>query len=263
MKKIVLFVFVLMGLNSGFSQELSKFNVGVSSGGYFASKKTAYLYDGIGPYGITWVYSNPNIKPRIDEELVYDYKLGAAPLDMRYSPSLSIGAIFSLVLDSGDELFLSGDVVRLDLKDAYTVEVENPQNAIQTDIREFAILGKEERLNIDFGYKAFISTENPALKPFMIFGVNALYTEFKSNTIYVGNLGPYSIFNEQFWSFNQNVRNSGWGFGAFTGFGMRFPVADGTALELDYKLNLAQVRIADVRQWGFHNVLSVRVVWGR
>jgi hypothetical protein len=263
MRKIALFFGLFVSFNGLFSQELSKFNVGVSTGGYFASKNTGYLYNGIGPYGITWVFSNPTITPKIADELVYDYTLGEAPLDMRYTVALTLGANISLVLNSGDELYVSADIIRLDLKDAYTVEVVNPQNSIQTDIREFPILGKEERLNIDFGYKTFIEVENSTVRPFLIFGVNALYTEFKSNTIYVGNLGPYSIFNEQLWTFNQNVRNNGWGGGAFTGLGVRIPIANGSAIEFDYKLNYAQVKIGEVKERGFHNAITARVLWGK
>lgn len=253
---IGLFFFIFSLSNA---QNTSLF-VGFKSGVYFGSKKSTNLYNGTGTHGIVSVYDRPNLEALITQELVHPYVLSEYPTSMRYAPALTIGGTLGLILKDGSAFFLSADIINLNTEDAYTVLIDDP-NVLEATIRSFAIMGEEKRLNIDFGYKAFFESKNENISPFFTIGINALYTEFEKNELFIGNLGPYTIFPENFQG--QFARRSGFGLGGFGGLGLNYGLSDKTSIELEYSLKYSTINYGSTKFNGINHALSLAFIWGK
>lgn len=259
LKHIILLVFSVLS-TLFVSAQNSSFYVGFKSGAYFASKNSAIIYNGTGTRGINSIYNRNNLETQIQEELKYPFELSEAPLNISYNTALSIGGTLGVILDEGSSIILSVDLINLEIEDAYTVSIEDP-NQLENVIEAFPVLGKEKRLNIDFGYKNIFDTESEKMKPYFNLGVNALFTEFVNNQIYIGNLGPYNIFPEGFQL--QNSRQSGFGLGGFGGLGINYSLGNGTSVELEYSAKYSTVNFGDVKFKGLNHGLSLCFIWGK
>lgn len=257
-KTFILSILILLFSNSSYAQ---KIKVGFKSGVYFASKKSAVLYNGTGTYGINRIYTSNHLQNDINDELNFAYTLGDPPLNIKYSPALSIGGSLSIVLDEGDEIVFEGELVNLKTEDAYSINLDDPSQ-LEPVIKLFPIIGNEKRLNIDVNYKSYFDTEMETTKPYFFIGANAMHTEFISNQIYIGNLGPYTILPTGFEV--QNSKRSGFGLGGNLGLGVSFILSDNTAFDFEYKATYNKINYGDANSFkGLHNSISVRFNWGK
>ena len=105
-KFTIAFVFIVL-LAPFVSAQNSSFYAGFKTGIYFASKKSASLYDGTASHGIEQIYDRQNIQTQITEELKYPYTLQQAPLNPTYNPTISIGGTLGIIIEEGSSIFLS------------------------------------------------------------------------------------------------------------------------------------------------------------
>lgn len=254
---VVVFTLSLMFV----SAQNSSFYVGFKSGVYLGSKKSAVLYNGTSEsYGIKRIYKLSNLEAVIAEELIYPFELSEAPLNIKYNPALSIGGTLGWILENENAVFLSVDIINLNIEDAYTVKIDDP-NELEPVIRPFAIIGKENRLNFDLGYKAFFDTKSEKLRPYINIGINALYTEYVNNQIYIGNLGPYNIYPEGFQL--QNAKKSGFGLGGLGGLGINYVLTNSTSIDIEYSLKYSTVNYGLIKYRGPNHAISLSFNWGK
>lgn len=147
------------------------FSFGLNLGGYFASKKTANFYNGVGNTG-TDIGQNEVRYYSIEEVLnltlqntqqiqTYYNASGftlprdAYPSNMRYLPTLSIGFQLKYNFNRYSALIANMNGVRLKAVDQFTIQFfgTGQQVNAQNDVQLFPITGKEQRININLGFR--------------------------------------------------------------------------------------------------------------
>ncbi|MCE9538111.1 MAG: hypothetical protein K8R85_02705 [Bacteroidetes bacterium] len=155
--------------------------LGLYIGSYFANQYTASIYDGYG-FDIdgkknTWDNSLMNQKINkeyggrgypgqpdlIAQELNVNYQewifnASDMPLNMRYSPSFSIGLNCIYSVDVKNAILLNVNLAKLNIGGNFTIITPQQSGTSQINdrIKTFAIKGVEQRMMLQFGYQRII-----------------------------------------------------------------------------------------------------------
>ena len=191
------------------------FFVGINVGAYFASKKTANFYNGtcavsllsdpndIRCYSIyERLGMDGNIAFQRDYNYITDYyqvtgmelNYDSYPLNMGYTPSMLVGLQLKYLFNKDASIIFNSNSIRLKAVDQFTIRFiggGQQQNA-QTDTRLFQVVGKEDRYNLNLGYRQGFES-NDVINTYLQFGASMLATRMKSNEIMVAER-TYSLY---------------------------------------------------------------------
>ncbi|MBL7943965.1 MAG: hypothetical protein JNM00_14445 [Flavobacteriales bacterium] len=187
-------------------------SIGLNFGGYFASKKTGSFYNGLCGVGDL---DDPNDIQcyTIAERLSADYFLrdwqditnyyqiqsfsvpyDSYPMLMRYNPGVAVGINIVYRFDRYNAIVFNSNFSALKAADQFTLIFYGgslPQNQ-QNDVRLFQIIGEEDRVNMNLGYRMGVES-GPLANWYLQLGPAALFTTMRSNEIRVADRN-YQLF---------------------------------------------------------------------
>ncbi len=146
------------------------FGFGLNLGGYFASKKTANFYNGVGNTADVGqnevryysIEERLNLTPQTIQQINTFYNStgyflpnDAYPVNMRYLPSFSVGFQMKYNFNRYSAVIANLSGIKLKSADVFTIQFvgTSAQQNGQNDVRPFNITGSEQRLNINLGYR--------------------------------------------------------------------------------------------------------------
>jgi len=226
------------------------FTFAIDLGVYFASRKTANIYNGGGGAPITqqaiWYtieerfqigLNNPaNVIQTINNEFpelggtVTDFIIDSddLPFDLNYSPRLYFGLNATYHFSDYWGVVVKSSLAGLKSTGVYTLELIGPsipQNATEV-IRQFDLTGEEQRIHFDLGFKN-TSYNDYGFKWFWGAGISAVGARIQRNTAFIGrqrfelilqNNGNTQFLND----FNSNQTAFNLGFYGTTGWEVEY-----------------------------------------
>lgn len=151
------------------------FSFGLNLGGYFANAATASIYNGSGPIkGFLNEASGVRLYS-VDERIGttsgfindiqtintyynsngYHLPNDSYPTNMRYNPAFYVGLQLKYNFDRYRAVIMNINALNLNATSQFTIQFEGtpqPLNA-QADVRLFTIVGKEQRMNMNLGFR--------------------------------------------------------------------------------------------------------------
>jgi hypothetical protein len=259
MKKLSLLLPFLTGIVV--AQESGVF-VGLGAGAHMANKKTAMMYSGgsnFTAFGISNIFSNPQIKPELDSYFQYDYSIVELPEGMRYRPSVEVGAMAGYRTETGTVFYLESNFSNLRIEDVFVVEVKNPNTGGQYPLEQIPLFGFERRVNINAGFQVNIAESGGAQVYWPLFA--------NMNSVRVDK-NYFVINNKQYFISHvvpgfPNQKPGGMGFGGGSGLGVRYPIDSRITADFSYNLLYSRIRMTEqFREWGVHHSVMVKIIWG-
>ncbi len=249
------------------------FGIGISLGGYFASKKTANIYNGtnlIGTLGRADGVDQLTIAERLDPNVfIFDVQriqnefnatgvevpFDSSPINMRYSPALGVGVQLKYSFDRYRGVIFNLNALRLRTTDVFTLRFvgTGQQLNAQQDVRTFDIVGSEQRFEINLGYRqGFLINEISNF--YLQFGGNMLGVQMQQNQIRVGENTFDLIIGAQNPQQILTLDNAptGIGFGAYGAMGMEFFIKDKYGFDIGFQFSNDQMRYFDYEQRGWN-----------
>ncbi|MFT7611522.1 MAG: hypothetical protein ACI9J3_000467 [Parvicellaceae bacterium] len=277
---LLVFVFSILGLRAQDKSdlEMKPFFVGVTAGGYFANKNTAYFYNGNASGGIERVLNTQFYADQITQEYQsYPWTFGEFPEQMRYTVAAQLGIHLGYNVSETFSLIGDLDLINIKAQDFITLLIDDPNNlSPEPTIEVIPILGKEKRLSLNFGFQNYLSSENNTYFYWSL-AANVSITKFEDNTMKIGSL-PAMYIGDPLWIGNINVNNGsvvagtgrtkpgGVGVGAIAGFGVKFKFNPQFIFDIGYNLHYTTVNLTDYdsvfKERGMQHSLFARIIWG-
>jgi hypothetical protein len=258
--KILILTFIFI-LGVAHAQE-SGVVVSLGAGAHIANKKTAMMYSGgsnFTAYGISSIFSNPQIKPQLDSYFQYDYSIVELPEGMRYRPSVEVGAMLGYRSETGTVFYVESNFSNLRIEDVFVVEVKNPNTGGQYPLEQIPLFGFERRLNLNAGFQVNVTESGGAQVYWPLFAnmnsvrVDKNYFVINNQQYYIQHVVPG--FPDQ--------KPGGMGFGGGTGLGVRYPVNGSITADFSYNLIYSRIRMTEqFREWGVHHSVMLKIIWG-
>jgi hypothetical protein len=178
---------------------------GLNLGGYFANKATANFYNGSCPLdgyineaGQVRCYS---IEERLDPSVFiqdaqtinnrigsqgYSFPYDTYPTNMRYNPAMYVGLQLKYNFNRYSAVIMNVNALRLVASSQFSMVFYGTPAQInaQNDVRLFSIVGNEQRMNLNIGYRQGWMMGDFS-NFYMQFGGSMLATKWTSNTIRV------------------------------------------------------------------------------
>lgn len=233
--------------------ERSGFVFGLSIGAYFGNKNSALFYNGEGRYDINDVQARVyTIEERLtlNQQTVqqvtnliaaesFTIPFDSYPQAMRYNPGILIGFRMGYRINNENSFMVDLNYATLKAADKFTLEtnlIPDPQQGT-SDIRLYNIIGEEDRLSIQVGYRAGV-VMNEDMNWYFEGGASMLalrmtenYLEIEGTTfdLWLGYVGPNNL--------NGPTSNlTGTGFGIFGGTGVEVFFNDKYEIDLGLRL---------------------------
>lgn len=262
--------------------------LGLYIGSYFANQYTAGIYDG---YGFdmdgnknNWDNSLMNQKinmeyggygfsgqpDQIAQALNLDYHTWTftesdMPLNMRYSPSFSVGLNCIYSVDVKNAILLNVNLAKLNIGGNFTIITPQQSGSSQINdrIKTFAIKGIEQRMMFQFGYQKILG-ENEKVNFFVEGGLHVTVTKFDKNEILINNLkiDLTSYYNNVAYSSALLVKKPiGTGLGVFAGCGTNLTINPKFTLQLLYSPTYERVNIGINPRLKFQHAIGLRAYY--
>jgi hypothetical protein len=213
-------------------------SIGLNLGVYSASKKTGNFYNGLcatnelaDPNDVQCYNIEERLNLNFNETNYVNSFYGSTnfqiPRDsypglMRYNPAFSLGFQLKYSFNRDAAVVFNTNVTRMKAVDQFTIQFIGtplPQNG-QADVRLFQIVGKEDRVNMNLGYRQGFMI-NDLLNSYVQFGGSLLGTKVVGNEIYVAD----KIYQLMLGAANPNQivqyqPRTGFGFGYYFSLGV-------------------------------------------
>lgn len=187
-------------------------SIGLNFGGYFASKKTGGFYNGL--CGVDALNDPNDVRCyTIEERLSPDFFLrdwqditnyyqilgisvpnDSYPMMMRYNPGLAVGVNIVYRFNRYNGIVFNSNFSALKAVDQFSLIFLGgplPENQ-QNDVRLFQIIGREDRVSMNLGYRMGIESGEFA-NWYLQLGPAALFTTMRSNEIFLADRS-YQLF---------------------------------------------------------------------
>jgi hypothetical protein len=275
MKKIQLFIFLMLPLCLLAQEERHGFRFGLNMGMYFPSKISANYYNGSAQYS----FSDPNevrmysieerlrLTPQTIATITnaynasgFHFNYDSYPAAMRYNGAFQMGVQLAFDVNNASCFFMNLNACKVKTVDRFTIVLEGTtqQQNMQEDIRLFQIVGNEQRFNANLGYRTGWALEGNGLF-FVQGGGSLLGTKVVSNQVFIANQTYDLIIGAQ--NPNQIVNyipRTGIGFGYFIGTGFFLPLGNQFA-ELSFNLSKDKMILNNNEFKGWNKVLTLSV----
>jgi hypothetical protein len=254
------------------------FSFGLNLGTYFASKKTANFYNGgctsnefidvnevrcysiadrLGVNGSTTAFNqtyNQVINEVGNGATGFDVPYDAYPANMRYSPAFSVGLNIKYNFNRYSALLFNLNAIKLKAVDIFTLRFYGgtlPVNA-QSDVRQYSIVGQEQRFNLSFGYRQGWYM-NDFANFYLQGGPSMLGVQFEKNSIQIGNTS-YDLFvgvQNQSTLVNPQPRTD-IAIGGYGAMGVEFFFNKKLSFDLSFGMNREKVILYSLEAKGWH-----------
>jgi hypothetical protein len=224
-------------------------SIGLNIGSYFASAKTANVYNGSGPFDgylneaaqIRW-YSIPerigeggdfsfdqntaNVIKDYYTTSTYSFKSDYAPTDMRYNPAMYVGLNLKWNFNRYAALIMNVNGVRLKAVGQFTMQVGGSTINSEPNSQGIELLnvaGEEQRFNMNLGYRQGWMMGDMS-NFFVQVGGSMLGTRWMRNYVLVADR-QFELISQNFVQGQQALSatpTTGIGFGAFVQTGVEF-----------------------------------------
>lgn len=269
-------------------EKKSKILTGLYVGSYFANKYSASTYNGYGfdLDGNRNTFLNSFMYQKIVNEYgggygQYDQIADALgvdqkqwvfsesdmPVNMHYMPGIMVGLNLKFPLEKRGSFIFNLNGSKIGVEGNFTITTLRPQNtnpALNNNIQTFAITGKEQRLQIQFGYQQIFGDENEKLNFFGELGVNGTLSKFDQNRIYINGLviDLTQYINQTLYPAPPPTRRPvGFGMGAFAGLGINLDMGRNFNIQLLYQLSHEKVNIGTNPTLKLQNALGLRIYY--
>jgi len=222
------------------------FHIGFYIGAFFPNKNSATVYDGYGfdengnrkEFSESFMYrkivieNDPNngnvdrIAPELGVVNHDDWRFTESdmPVNLKYSTAFLFGLALNYGLDKKQSILANLNFAKLRVTGNFTIETRNTVNQQLQDFtnNQFAIVGSEQRMMIQLGYSRILG-DNEKGNFFIEAGLCVNNAKLEKNFVQINSLefdlttfdqnvvGGSSVYADQY---------TGWGFGAFAGFGL-------------------------------------------
>lgn len=251
------------------------FKFGLNLGGYFASKKTANFYNGVGNstsdigqndvryYSIE---ERLNLTPQTTQQInTYYNSTGyflpndAYPANVRYLPAFNVGFQLKYNFSRYSAVVANLNGIKLKTADQFTIQFvgTSAQQNGQNDIRLMPLSGSEQRLNINLGYRQGWYM-NDAGNFYLQFGGSMLGTKVQNVTarvaetnyeLFLGASNPNQIQNFQ--------PRTDIGFGGYFALGTEFWFNKGYTADISFGFSRDKMILLYLEQNGWNKWLQV------
>lgn len=266
----------------------SKVLTGLYVGSYFANKYSASTYNGYGfdldgnrnTFLNSFMYQkivNENGGGYGQYDLIADalgvdqkqwvFSESDMPVNMHYLPAIMVGLNLKFPLEKRGAFIFNLNGSKISLEGNFTITTLRPQNAnpaMNNNIQTFAITGKEQRLQIQFGYQQIFGDENEKLNFFGELGVNGTLTKFDQNMVYINGLviDLTNYVNQTAYPAPPPTRRPvGFGLGAFAGLGINLDMNKAFNLQLVYQLSHEKVNMGTSPTLKLQNGVGLRIYY--
>ncbi|MES2284953.1 MAG: hypothetical protein V4547_04630 [Bacteroidota bacterium] len=262
--------------------------LGLYVGSYFANQYTSSIYDGYG-FDIdgnknNWENSLMNQKINMEyggygfqgapdliaQELNLDYhtwtfNASDMPLNMRYTPSFSVGLNCIYSVDVKNAILLNVNLAKLNIGGNFTIITPQQSGSSQINdrIKTFAIKGVEQRMMFQFGYQRILG-DNEKVNFFVEGGLHVTVTKFDKNEILINTLkiDLTTYYNSVAYSSALLVKKPiGTGLGVFAGFGTNLTINPKFTLQLLYSPTYERVNIGINPRLKLQNAIGLRAYY--
>ena len=251
---------------------ISRWEVGINLGGYFASKYPANFYNGTpgNINNVNYVMSNyywyQDIKRLLNAST--SVEVDGYPMNMHYHVAMTGGVYLRFNINRKNGIFIEANYTQLKADDIVTMKVDPTVYLSFDDIRLIPISGWEERAMLNLGYQRSFP-----LKSKVYFFANAAltmaYTHVKKSSIYVEgqefslinySSDPYYIPNNGMQT--NYVRQVGIGWGGMIGGGVGLPITDMFCLEPGVSMQYYPSNLGDYTAFRPSFSVYIRIMLG-
>jgi hypothetical protein len=260
----------------------SGLSFGLNLGSYFASRNTANFYNGACLYqtdelagGVQCVTIAQRLDPSI---FLLDYNnilnninnstsnqatgffvpFDSYPINMRYNPAMYVGLQLKYGFNRTSALLFNLNAVRLRAVDQFTLQFVGSTPPIngQNDTRLFQIYGREQRFNINIGYRQGFEMGDFS-NFYLQFGGSMLGTSVQQNQIRILNQ-DYSLF---MYTLNINTpveyqARTNVGFGFYVAPGFEFFINGKYGFDLSLVLSRDRMNLNGWTQNGWNSMIQ-------
>lgn len=244
----------------------SGFTFGLNIGAYFGNKQSAMFYNG----EALWDLNDPQARLySIEERLTLNQPTlqqiqnlvgidsftipnDAAPGNMRYNPGLMFGFRLGYRFNSDNGIFLDANYATLKAADKFTLRTNLLPDPMQgtEDIRLYNIIGEEDRLNINLGYRGAIMI-NEETNWYIEGGASMLAVRMVDNYLEIegSTFDLWLAFQAPNFFLGPVSNLTGTGFGYFIGTGVEVFFSETYEINLGLRMNRDQVVMGEFQPW--------------
>lgn len=244
----------------------SGFTVGLNIGAYFGNKQSAMFYNG----GALWELNDPLARVYTIEERLslndlaqqqvtniigaegFTIPFDATPQNMRYNPGIMFGFRLGYRFNSDNGIFLDANYATLKAADKFSLRTNLMPDPMQgtEDIRLYNIIGEEDRLNLNLGYRGAIMI-NEQMNWYLEGGASMLAVRMTDNYLEIEGTTFDLWLSFQAPNFFQGPASNltGTGFGYFVGTGVEVFFDDTYEINLGLRMNRDQVVMGEFQPW--------------
>lgn len=243
-------------------KDTNRFFIGFNLGAHFPNKNTAFIYTGrpsVTPYGIPWIFNNPNYQQELNDYFEYPYRISEYPQQPAYKSEVELGVHAGYEISKKLSVFIEMNAVQLDYEQFFTVTIEDPRNQSPGPVYEqIPIIGEENRFHLNFGGQ-FNYFQNETQAAYISFFGNINNVSMRRNYIVINNVEyPIHHFDEN----RPDLRPGGVGFGFGAGLGYRFLLSEHILLDPYYQLYRSQINMSEeIQPTGIHHSVGIRILW--
>jgi hypothetical protein len=266
LKKLIVLNFILISpflyaqeenVDSG--NDAHQVYIAVTGGGFHASKKTSYYYDGYGENDIVRLLQIPQIYSQIFNKIQYPFTMGEYPAAPRYRVGINLGVEAGWWVSEYTALTLGADYVSLKINEAFTLEADNPAN-LSGDPLIFTeqIIGAEQRFQFNLGLHHDVG-DNYKMMTFFEWGVNFNALKPTKHEVLIEETLRYNLmFQQNYFTF---VPRTTIGFGGVAAFGVRMGFENHMGLDFGLKAYFQKISLGDLKENAFSQLLFLRLVY--
>jgi hypothetical protein len=247
---------------------------GLNLGGYFASKKTANFYNGVGSTASVGqnevqyysIEERLNLTPQTIAQINNYYNStgfflpnDAYPANMRYMPAFSVGLQIKYNMSRYSAVLFNLNGIKLKANDRYTVQFigTSAQQNGQNDVRLFNISGSEQRLNINLGYRQGWYM-NDFGNFYMQFGGSVLGTRVQSTRIFMADTEFELFLGASNPNQIQQFRpRTDFGLGGYAAFGFEFWFKSGYTADIGFGFSRDKMILLYLEENGWNKWLQL------
>ena len=242
------------------------FVFGLNLGAYFGGKQSANFYNGMG----LWNLNDPlaqvyTIEDRLFLNQVtiqevqnligaegFTIPFDAAPANMRYNPSVLFGFRIAYRFNNESGIFFDANYMSLKAADRFSLRTNLLPDPMQgtEDIRLYNIIGQEDRLNMNLGYRTGLMINDNA-NWYFVGGASMLAVRMVDNYLEIEGTTFDLWLSFQAPNFFQGPASNltGVGFGWYAGTGVETFFNDTYELNMGVRMNRDQVVMGDFKPW--------------
>ena len=148
---------------------------------------------------------------------------------------------------------------QLKYEQTFSIAIDDPNNqSPEPTYQQIPILGTEKRFNFNLGTQLSFYKQDKTTMYWAIFG-NLNGVQLVRN-YFVINDKEYEIIHNT--PQDPSIKPGGIGFGAGSGFGLKYQISNSILVDLTYNLYFSKTNMTEnIQPYGIHHGLMMRILW--